>query len=279
MTLKICIAGVTGWTGSAIARAVLGSQDFELVGGMARRANGQDVGHALGEDACGVPVVSTIEEALVPETDVVVDYTHPAIVKANVRFALSRGVSVVVGTSGLTGDDYAEIEGLAHQHGVGVIAAGNFSLTAALVKHFAGIAARHIPHWEIIDYSHGTKPDAPSGTVQELAEFLGRVAENELGHPLDETMGARDARGATIGGAQVHALRLPSYVLSFEAIFGLPHERLSVRHDAGSGAEPYVNGTLLAARRAVTTRGLIRGLDTLLFPAVDPEETGSERIT
>jgi 4-hydroxy-tetrahydrodipicolinate reductase len=274
MTLKICIAGVTGWTGSAIARAVLGSPELELVGAMARTAAGQDVGHVIGEDACGVRVVSTIEAALVPETDVLVDYTHPAVVRDHVCFALSRGVSAVVGTSGLTGDDYAEIEVLAQEHGVGVIAAGNFSLTAALVKHFAGIAARHIPHWEIIDYSHAAKPDAPSGTVQELAEFLGGVAESELGHPLDEIMGARDARGATIGGAQVHALRLPSYVLSFEAIFGLPHERLSVRHDAGSGAEPYVNGTLLAARKAVTTRGLIRGLDTLLFSASDPEGTG-----
>lgn len=274
MTLKICIAGVTGWTGSAIARAVLGAPELELVGAIARRAAGQDAGQAIGEDACGVRIVSTIHEALVPETDVLIDYTHPAVVKANVRFALSRGVPAVVGTSGLTGADYAEIEGLALEHEVGVVAAGNFSLTAALVKHFAGIAARHIPHWEIIDFSHASKPDAPSGTVQELAEFLGGIAENELGYPVDETMGAKEARGATIGGAQVHALRLPSYVLSFEAIFGLPHERLSVRHDAGSGAEPYVNGTLLAARKAVTTRGLIRGLDTLLFHTRDPHETG-----
>ena len=49
------------------------------------------------------------------------------------------------------------------------------------------------------------------------------------------------------------------------AIFGLPDERLTIRHDSGTGAEPYVNGTLLAAKRALESRGLIRGLDTLRF--------------
>ena len=146
-----------------------------------------------------------------------------------------------------------------------VIAAGNFSITAALLKHFAGIAARHVPHWEIIDYSHGSKPDAPSGTARELAEFLGDVATNELECPIDDILGPREARGATIGGSQVHSIRLPSYVLSVETVFGLPHERLSIRHDSGSGAEPYVNGTLLAAERVVGMVGLVRGLDTLLF--------------
>jgi 4-hydroxy-tetrahydrodipicolinate reductase len=171
----------------------------------------------------------------------------------------------VIGTSGLNADDYADIDRRARDRRVGVIAAGNFSLTAALAKHFAGIAARHIPHWEIIDYAPGTKPDVPSGTANELAEFLGDVAKNELLHPIDTILGPKEARGATIAGTQVHSMRLPSFTLSFETLFGLPGERLSIRHDAGSGAEPYVNGTLLAAGRAMETNGVVRGLDTLLF--------------
>ena len=71
---------------------------------------------------------------------------------------------------------------------------------------------------------------------------------------------------ATIEGTQVHSIRLPSYVIAFETIFGLPDERLSIRHDAGSGAQPYVSGTLLAARKVLEVRGLVRGLDRLLFP-------------
>ena len=60
-------------------------------------------------------------------------------------------------------------------------------------------------------------------------------------------------------------MRLPSYVIGFETIFGLPDERLIIRHDSGSGAEPYVGGTLMAVRKVMTTRGLVRGLDRLLF--------------
>jgi 4-hydroxy-tetrahydrodipicolinate reductase len=265
MSVKICVAGVTGWTGSAIAGSVLDSSEFQLVGAVARRAEGQDVGTAIGRDPCGVLVSGTVEDALEKHTDVLIDYTHPEVVKGNVEVALGRRVGAVVGTSGLTGEDYREIDRLARECGVGVIAAGNFSLTAALGKHFAGIAARHIPHWEIIDYAPGDKPDSPAGTTQELAEYLGAVSKNEFERPVNETLGERNARGATVGGAQVHSIRLPSYVLSFEAIFGLPNERLSIRHDAGSGAEPYVGGTLLAARRVMETQGLIRGLDTLLF--------------
>ena len=79
------------------------------------------------------------------------------------------------------------------------------------------------------------------------------------------TLGTPETRGATIGGAQVHSIRLPGYVIAVEAQFGLPDERLTIRHDAGAGATPYVAGTLLAAARAPVTTGLVRGLDTLLF--------------
>ncbi len=265
--LRLCVAGATGWTGSAVARAVLLSSEFELAGAVARSAAGQDVGEALGEDPCGVIMSATVAEALSAGPDVLVDYTHPDAVLGHVRSAVAGGVSVVVGTSGLTADEYGQIDRLARERGVGVIAAGNFSLTAALLKHFAGIAARHAPHWEIVDYAHAGKPDSPSGTARELAEYLGTVSSNELERSLEETRGEVAARGATIGGAQVHSLRLPSFVISVEAIFGLPNERLTIRHDAGSGAEPYVNGTLLAARHAPRRTGLLRGLDSLLFAA------------
>jgi 4-hydroxy-tetrahydrodipicolinate reductase len=266
MSTKVSIAGVTGWTGSAVAKAVLQSTEFDLVGALARDAAGEDAGLALGLPENGVTISRGIDGALPEGTEVLIDYTHPGVVKHHVLTALKKGVSVVIGTSGLSAEDYAEVEVVALETSTGAIAAGNFSLTAALVKHFAGIAAKHIPQWEIIDYSSASKPDAPSGTARELADFLGEVAENRFEVDPADTLGEPQARGVTLGGAQVHSLRLPSYVLSFEALFGLPNERLSLRHDAGSGAEPYVNGTLLAAKEAVSLRGLVRGLDRLLFP-------------
>jgi 4-hydroxy-tetrahydrodipicolinate reductase len=127
------------------------------------------------------------------------------------------------------------------------------------------IAAQYLPSWEIIDYASAAKIDAPSGTTRELAEELAAISKNQLEVALENTHGPKEARGATIDGTQVHSIRLPSYVIAFETIFGLPDERLSIRHDAGSGAQPYVGGTLLAARKVLEVSGLVRGLDRLLF--------------
>ena len=265
MPIKVCVAGATGWAGSAITRHLLRSSNFQLVGAIARRNVGQDIGAVLGEPAADIRVAASLEDVLPAQPDVLIDYTKPDSVKARTTAALDHGLRVVIGTSGLTADDYREIDGHAKRRGVGVIAAGNFSITAALAKHFALLAAKYLPSWEIIDYASADKVDAPSGTARELAEELGEVAHNRLGLPIEQTHGARDARGASIGGAQVHSLRLPSYVIAFEAIFGLPGERLTIRHDAGSGAEPYVSGTLLAAQRVMGITGLVRGLDRLLF--------------
>jgi 4-hydroxy-tetrahydrodipicolinate reductase len=266
MAIRVCVAGATGWTGRAVTGAILASSDFQLVGAIARRKVGVDIGEALGQGRAHVTIVASLEEALTVPTDVLIDYTAPEVVKEHILAALDKGVRVVVGTSGLTASDYTDIEQRAKACKLGVIAAGNFSITAALAKHFALIAAQYLPSWEIIDYAGAAKIDAPSGTTRELAEELATISQNHLGVALEQTHGAKEARGATIEGTQVHSIRLPSYVIAFETIFGLPEERLSIRHDAGSGAQPYVSGTLLAARKVLEVRGLVRGLDRLLFP-------------
>lgn len=267
MTIRVCVAGATGWTGSAVTRHVLtsGASEFVLAGAVARQVAGNDIGEALGLGPVGVHIARTVEEALQKPTDVLIDYTSPGAVKAHTLAALDVGVRVVIGTSGLTATDYEEIEQIARQRNLGVVAAGNFSITAALAKHFALTAAKYIPSWELIDYAGANKVDAPSGTVRELAEELGQIAQPQVEIPIEQTHGVAETRGATIEGTQVHAIRLPGYVISFEAVFGLPDERLTVRHDAGSGAEPYVAGTLLAVREVLRTTGLVRGLDRLLF--------------
>ncbi len=269
MTLNICIAGATGWTGRALVDAVLEADGLTLSGAVARRAAGQDIGAAIGREAVGTAISASVAEALEAPggspTDVLIDYTAPDSVKGHVLTAIAAGIAVVVGTSGLEAADFAEIDAAARDRGVGVVAAGNFSLTAALLQHFALFAARHVPHWEILDYASAGKPDAPSGTARELAERLGEVATSDLGVAIEDIHGPREARGAEIGGARVHSLRLPSYVLSCEAIFAMAGERLTLRHDAGDSAGPYVAGTLIAARKVASVKGLVRGLDRILF--------------
>ena len=248
--IRVCVAGVTGWTGRAVADAVEAAEDLDLVAGVSRSDPSS---------------FSSVEEALdAVDVDVLVDFTHAAVVDANVRAAIERGVGVVVGSSGLTAADYAEIDMLARERRVGVIAAGNFSLAAALLLRFAVDAAHHLDAWEVIDYASASKQDAPSGTSRELAERLDEVRRPSLAVPLDTVHGAPWARGATIAGTQVHSLRLPSFVVSTEVVFAAEGERLSLRHDAGETPAPYVAGTLLAVRAIPGRVGLTRGIDQLL---------------
>lgn len=262
--LTVCIAGATGWTGRALVPGVLDAPDLALGSAVSRSAAGRDLGQVLGGEPLGVPVHARVEEAL-DGVDVLVDYTSVTAVKANALAAIGAGVAVVIGTSGLTADDFDEIDSAARDHAVGVVASGNFSLTAAMLQAAALLAARHLPQWEVIDYASATKPDVPSGTARELAERLGAIRRPAIGRPVDDLHGPREARGAAVEGTQVHSLRLPSFVVSTEVVFGLTDERLTIRHDAGPTPEPYVAGTLIAVRRAPSLVGLTRGLDTLLL--------------
>ena len=261
---RVCIAGATGWTGRALVSGVLAAPDLALVSAVARSAASKDLGNALGGEAVGVPVHASVGEAL-DGVDVLVDYTSVTAVKANALAAIDAGAAVVIGTSGLTADDLADIDSAARARSIGVVASGNFSLTAAMCQAAALLAARHLPQWEVLDYASATKADVPSGTARELAERLGEIRRPELGHPITDLHGPQEARGATVGGTQVHSVRLPSFVVSTEVVFGLPDERLTIRHDAGSTPEPYVAGTLVALRKAPSLVGLTRGLDTLLL--------------
>lgn len=267
MTIRVVMAGATGWVGKALIPAIMAADDLELAGAVARGAAGKDSGEIVGHAVNGVMVAATLEEALTVPSDVVVDYTKPDAVKRHALLATDKGRHVVIGTSGLGAADYAEIDNAARAAGVGVLAAGNFSITATLLKRFALMAAKYVPDVEVIDYASAKKPDAPSGTARELAEALADMRKKSTAVPQAQVSGVPGTRGASVGageGVQVHALRLPSYILSCEAQFGLPDERLTIRHDAGSSAAPYVAGTLLAVREVVKIKGLVRGLDALM---------------
>ncbi len=267
MIIRVVMAGATGWVGKALVPAILAQEDMTLAGAVSRGAAGQDAGTAIGAAPAGVTVAASLDEALVSPSDVVVDYTKPHVVKGNALLAIEKGRHVVIGTSGLGAADYAEIDAAAKANAVGVLAAGNFSITATLMKRFALMAAKYVPDVEVIDYASARKPDAPSGTARELAEALAEIRKPASSKPQSEVSGIPQTRGAAVGsgeGVQVHALRLPSYILSCEVLFGLPDERLTIRHDAGSSAAPYVAGTLLAIRRVGQFKGLVRGLDALM---------------
>ncbi|MBI1877132.1 MAG: 4-hydroxy-tetrahydrodipicolinate reductase [Chloroflexi bacterium] len=254
MTLRVCLAGATGWAGAALARAIVQTDDLELVAGVSRR-------HAAKLNAV---LSASAEEALTTACDVFVEYTKPDVAKANVLTALERGAHVVIGTSGLSDQDLEEIDTLARQRHKGVLAVGNFALPVVLLQKCAEMVARYLPQYEIMDYAHADKKDSPSGTARELAYRLSKIRLPQLPVPIDQTQGSPESRGVTLNGVQVHSIRLPGHVISVEVLFGVLDQRLSLRYDAGSSPEAYVEGALLAIRRVSTLVGLKRGLDSVM---------------
>lgn len=264
MPIRLCLAGATGWAGSALALTLAKTTDIRTVSAVSRTHAQRNLGEVLCEPLLDCRIYATAEEALAHPCDVFFEYTKPNIAKSNVLAALRHGAHVVIGTSGLTDEDYAEIATAAKQQQRGVLAVGNFALTVVLLQKFAQFAARYIPQWEIIDYASDRKKDAPSGTVRELVNRLSTVRPSELTVPLDQTQGIVETRGARMNGSQVHSIRLPSYAISAEIIFAMPDQKLSIRHDSGSSAQPYIDGALLAIRKVSTFTGLRHGLDTVL---------------
>jgi 4-hydroxy-tetrahydrodipicolinate reductase len=266
MKIRVAVAGVTGWTGSRVTLGICKANDMEFLGGIAPKHKGAKIGEILDDMSIKGCIVGSIEELIEKKLDlnVLVDYTTPDVVKKNVIKAIENNIHVVIGTSGLTDSDFEDIENAAKKQGIGVISAGNFSITAGLMERFALISSDYIKHWEIIEYADANKRDAPSGTVRQLVYKLAKKNKPILTHSIEETVGYKEARGASINDQQVHAIRLPGYVMGVEIVFGLDGERLSIKHEAGNSADIYVKGTLMAIRKVQSTVGLVRGLESIL---------------
>jgi 4-hydroxy-tetrahydrodipicolinate reductase len=176
------------------------------------------------------------ELAELDAADVMVDFTRPDAVEANVAAALERGIPSVIGT---TGFDQGRVDELARERGVPCFHAPNFALGAVLMLRFAGEAAKLMPRAEIIELHNEAKKDAPSGTATATAELLG-------------------------GDPAIHSVRLPGLVAHQEVLFGGDGQLLTIRHDTFS-REAFVPGVLLALERVRTLPpGLTVGLDVLL---------------
>jgi 4-hydroxy-tetrahydrodipicolinate reductase len=261
--VRVCVAGVTGDVGRLLTTTILRQKDLLLSSAVARSTAGQTVGQALNCD-CNVVIRSSVAEALSKDAfDVVVDYTSATAAFENVRTAIAGGAHVVVGSSGITAEQFEALDREARTRGRGVLH-GNFAITAVLAQVFAACAARYIDSWEIVEYAHDDKIDAISGTARELASRLAEQGTPRHAIAPDAFVGDVRSRGANVQGTQVHAIRLPGMIFGFEVIFGRSHERLTIRHDAGSHAEPFIDGTLVAIRKVAGLVGTHRGLESVL---------------
>ncbi len=266
MAISIAVSGASGSVGRALIAAILENPEFKLVAASSRSLAGQNIAEALGlKNTSDVQAVSTVEAALACKPAVLIDYTHVSVALEHCQAAIAAGVNLVLGTSGLSKTDLEELGQQAKQNNVGIFAAGNFSITAAMLQYLGMIAAKHLPTWEVIDYGKPKYVHVPSSTGRELVDKLAAVKQPEKIVPPDQAYGMKEARGATVSGTQIHSIRAPGYGFSIEAIFSLPGERLTLRHDASESPQPYVHGTLLAAREVIKFTGLKRGIESVLF--------------
>ncbi len=243
--VKVAVIGAAGRMGSTVCQAVEGADDLELVGRF-------DVGDELG-DLAGAQVV--------------VEFSVPDSSPDNVAYCISRGVHVVVGTSGWGEEKLSRLRGQldAAPEGTGVLIAPNFALGAILMMSFARQAARFYESVEIVELHHPNKVDAPSGTAAHTAELVAAArAEAGLGAVPDATTSdPGGARGAVVSGIHVHGVRLRGLVAHQEVLLGAEGETLTIRHDSFDRVS-FMPGVLAGIRGVVTHPGLTVGLDSYL---------------
>jgi 4-hydroxy-tetrahydrodipicolinate reductase len=253
--IRVTVAGVTGWVGRPLVQAINEVDDLELVGAVARRAAREQLG--------SIRISSSVDGALQTPSDVFVDYTSAASVRANVLSAIDGGRHVVIGSSGLTQSDFEEIDLAAKTAHVGVVAVGNSRSPQRFCKSSPWKRqSTSMPGRSLIPPTQGRLTH--SGMARELAWRLSEVRKLQLEVAVEETRGLMEARGAEVSESRVHLVRLPGYTIDLEVRFGQQDERLTLQYDAGAGAAPYIAGTMLAIRRAPQCHGVVRGLDRLL---------------
>ena len=254
--IRVLVNGALGRMGTEVVKKVLAEADLDLAGAVETQA-----GTLAGTE---VPVVTDLAQALADcQPDVVVDFTRPNVVMGNLRIILAKGVRAVVGTTGFSKEDLAEVDQLAREHHTAALIAPNFALGAVVMMKLACEAAKYFPNVEIIEKHHDNKLDAPSGTALITAQKIAEVRQAmHQGHPEEkETLAG--CRGGDYEGMKIHILRLPGYVSSQEVVFGGQGETLKISTDP-INRECYMPGVALGCRKIMAAEGLIYGLDQVL---------------
>lgn len=263
MAIEVLVNGCAGNMGREVVRAVAGAEDMILVAAVDPRAAGRSVGDLVGVKDLDLMADSTLAAALDGvRPQVMVDFTEPGQVMGSVLLALEHGVRPVVGTTGLSADQLAEIGRQVEAQGLGAVVAPNFAIGAVLMMQFAARAARYFPAVEIIELHHDGKKDAPSGTAIKTAELI-RDGAHPGPRPPTQTWNLPEARGAELANVRIHSVRLPGLVAHQEVILGGAGQTLTIRHDS-LHRESFMPGVLLAVRRVVGLQGLVYGLEHLL---------------
>jgi 4-hydroxy-tetrahydrodipicolinate reductase len=244
--IRVGVLGAKGRMGSEVCRAVSAASDMELVAEL-----------DLGDD---------LTRLIDSKAEVVVDFTVPDSVMANLAFLTKHGIHAVVGTTGFDEARLAEVRNLVNASKSSVLIAANFGIGAVLMMRFAEMAAPYFDSAEIIEMHHPRKVDAPSGTARRTAELMtdARNAAEKSAMPDATTPSYEGARGAKVGDVSIHSIRAEGLLAHQEVLFGTSGETLTIRHDSLDRAS-FMPGVLLGIRGIRGRTGLTYGLEHLLF--------------
>ncbi len=246
---RIAVIGCAGRMGRMLVREIVATEGCILAGGLSRPGSaslGQDLGELVGLGRLGLAASDNLKQ-LLRDSDVGIEFTTPAATAEHAVLAASIGKPLVIGTTGLHGEEEQAVRDAATR--VPIVWAANTSLGVNLLLGLVEQVARRLgPEWdiEIVEMHHRGKVDAPSGT----ALALGQAAAAARGVLLDEVaQRGRDGitgprRAGAIGFA---ALRGGDAVGDHHVIFAGTGERLELTHRATNRAI-YSTGALRAAR-------------------------------
>ncbi len=261
--IRVAVSGAAGKMGRNVIAAIAGCEDLQLVGAVDPAEIGEDAGRLAGLEPLGVTVTASLPDLFQQiKVDVLVDFTDPMAIMKNIETSLSRKVTPVVGTSGITEKDLQLIKEWVEEYGTGAIIVPNFALGAVLMMKLAQICARFFPQVEIIELHHDGKVDAPSGTAIKSAQLINEARYEHLspGSSLEKIPGAR---GGDFEGIHIHSVRLPGLVAHQEIIFGGEGQILTIKHES-LNRRSFLPGILQAIRKAPEIKGLLYGMENLL---------------
>ncbi len=261
---RIAVAGASGRMGQMLIEAVRASTDCELVGALDIASSagiGSDAMAFLGQ-ASGVLIKSDLKGALA-DVDNLIDFTRPEGTLAHLRVCRELGVKLVIGTTGFSVEQKAEIAAAAQD--IAIVMAPNMSVGVNVTLKLLEMAAKALATGydiEIIEAHHRHKVDAPSGTAlkmgEVIADALGRDLKECAVYAREGVTGERDPSSigfATIRGGDI--------VGDHTVLFAGTGERIEISHKSSSRAT-YAQGSLRAARfLAAQSRGLFDMFDVL----------------
>ncbi len=262
--MRVGVFGAGGRMGAEVSRAVVADADLTLVAGVDPHHAGLDVRQVTGADAKGVQVEGHADALSRGRAQVAVDFTERTAARENLAWCAGHGVHAVVGTTGFTDADMAELERLfPADGGVGCFLAPNFAIGAVLMMRFAELAAPWFESAEVIELHHDNKIDAPSGTAMLTARRMAAASAQWGADPTTTEVIAGARGGVGPAGIRIHSVRLRGLVAHQEVLLGTAGQSLTIRHDSYDRSS-FMPGVLLAVKSVADLPGVTVGLDRLL---------------